>query len=81
MSNEEGRFTFKIPAADAGDSIFISHIGYQSVVLLINGQNTGIATIALKEKSDELPGVTVTPVRDVTSRGNPQASAKNCISI
>ena len=65
MSNEEGRFTFKIPAADAGDSIFISHIGYQSVVLLINGQDTGMATIALKEKSDELPGVTVTPVSAV----------------
>jgi CarboxypepD_reg-like domain len=65
MSNEEGRFTFKIPAADAGDSIFVSHIGYQSVVLLINGQDTGVTMIALKEKPVELPGVTVTPVSAV----------------
>jgi hypothetical protein len=61
MSNEEGRFTFKIPAAAAGDSIFISHIGYQSVVLLIHGADTGVKTIALKERAVELPGVTVTP--------------------
>jgi hypothetical protein len=61
MSNEEGRFIFKIPATDAGDSIFISHIGYQSVVLLLNGVDTGVKTIVLKERAVELPGVTVTP--------------------
>lgn len=61
MSNEEGRFTFKIPSADAGDSIFISHIGYQSVVLLLSGADMGVKTIALKEKAMELPEVTVTP--------------------
>ena len=50
MSNEEGRFIFKIPADAARDSIFISHIGYQSVALFINGADTGMKTIALKEK-------------------------------
>ena len=39
-------------SADAArDSIFISHIGYQSVVLFINGADTGMKTIALKEKA------------------------------
>jgi hypothetical protein len=60
MSNEDGAFVFKIPAEASRDSIFISHIGYQSLAIIVNDADTGIQTIALKEKSVELPGVTVT---------------------
>lgn len=60
MSNEEGLFIFKIPVEQGKDSIFISHIGYQSVVLFLSGNDTSIQTIVLKEKPAELPGVTVT---------------------
>jgi hypothetical protein len=62
MSNEEGLFIFKIPVEEKKDSIYISHIGYQPVVIFSSEKDTGIQTIILKERSVELPGVTVTQV-------------------
>src|ERR1700722_8202387 len=59
LSNEEGQFIFKIPAHTPHDTIYISHIGYRSVVLNISRPDSAIKTIRLGKAPIQLPGVTV----------------------
>jgi CarboxypepD_reg-like domain len=62
MSNEAGSFVFKIPADHQHDTIYISHIGYQSVALTIDAADTAAKTINLHPTAIQLPGVIVRPV-------------------
>jgi CarboxypepD_reg-like domain len=66
MSNEAGFFVFKIPTELQHDTIYISHIGYQSVALTIDAADTGTRTITLHATAIQLPGVTVRPVNPNT---------------
>jgi hypothetical protein len=62
MSNEEGRFIFKIPEEDRADSIFISHVGFKPITLSIKSFNAGFITIKLEENIRQLPEVVVKPI-------------------
>ncbi len=59
MSNEEGRFIFKIPADNKKDSIYITHVGYKPMYFLFNPTDTGISVIKLQTQSQALSEVTV----------------------
>ncbi len=59
MSNEEGRFIFKIPVDNKTDSIHITHVGYKSVYFLFNATDSSIRIIKLKTQSQTLSEVTV----------------------
>ncbi|HEY4061297.1 MAG TPA: carboxypeptidase-like regulatory domain-containing protein [Puia sp.] len=62
MSNEEGHFIFKIPVDGVRDSVYISHVGYASVALMVDPSDTGIRIIRLQEKAVQLAEVVVNPV-------------------
>jgi hypothetical protein len=66
ISNESGYFVFKLPIPNQHDTIFISHIGYQSVALTIDATDTTTKTINLHPIAIQLPNVTVRPVNPNT---------------
>jgi hypothetical protein len=66
MSNEAGHFVFKIPTDHQHDTIYISHIGYQSVALTIDAADTAAKTVNLRPTAIQLPGVIVRPVYALT---------------
>src|ERR1700742_3552459 len=47
MSNEKGRFVFKIPAAPRGDSVYISHVGYRRTLWVVDASDTALKTIRM----------------------------------
>ena len=55
LSNEEGRFIFKIPADNKDNSIYIRHAGYKEAVLAITLSDTGLNTIKLEQSPHQLP--------------------------
>ena len=67
ISNDNGLFVFKVPTADGHDSMYISHVGYQSLVLPLDGwsalpaADTGARLITLRSTAIQLPVVTVRP--------------------
>jgi hypothetical protein len=63
ISNEEGYFVFKIPINHQHDTIYISHIGYQSVTFTYDAGDTGTKTINLHPTAIQLPGVTIRLVK------------------
>jgi CubicO group peptidase (beta-lactamase class C family) len=56
MSNEKGDFLLKIPPGVSTDSLMISHIGFQPVIVY---QNTSMMIIRLQPKTMELQEVVV----------------------
>jgi CarboxypepD_reg-like domain len=62
MSNEAGYFVFKIPTNHQHDTIYISHIGYQSIAITIDPADTAAKTITLHPTAIQLPNVTVRPI-------------------
>jgi hypothetical protein len=73
ISNDVGYFVFKLPVAEAHNTIYISHIGYQSVALTIDPTDTATKTINLHPTAIQLPGVTVRPI-------NPNSIIDNAIA-
>ncbi|MBN9380406.1 MAG: serine hydrolase [Chitinophagaceae bacterium] len=59
MSNESGKFIFKIAVGDKQDSIYISHVGYKQVAMVISSSDTGFTVIKLNEDIRPLSEVTV----------------------
>ncbi|MBC8032781.1 MAG: carboxypeptidase-like regulatory domain-containing protein, partial [Chitinophagaceae bacterium] len=60
MSNENGNFIFKFSAYSGNDSIKISHVGYQSV--LLSSKARGSVAIELQKEDISLEAVTVKAV-------------------
>jgi hypothetical protein len=75
ISNDAGSFVFKLPITNQHDTIYISHIGYQSIALIFPSDrwrpsdlgagpiSTATNTIALHPTAIQLPDVTVRPIR------------------
>jgi CubicO group peptidase (beta-lactamase class C family) len=59
MSNEEGRFIFKLPADDQKDSIYITHVGYKPVAILVKSSDTVLSVIKLMAQTQVLSEVTI----------------------
>lgn len=66
ISNDAGYFVFKLPINNQHDTIYISHVGYQSIAMTIDPADTAMRTIALHPAAIQLPGVTVRPVNPNT---------------
>jgi hypothetical protein len=78
ISNDAGYFVFKLPTNDQHDTIYISHIGYQSIALIFPSDrwrpsdlgagpiSTTTKTITLHPTAIQLPNVTVRPVNPNT---------------
>jgi CubicO group peptidase (beta-lactamase class C family) len=62
MSNENGRFTFKIPIEYRRDSIYISHVGFRPVAILFNATDTGLRRIQLQQEAKQLSEVVIKAV-------------------
>ena len=73
MSNENGRFIFKIPGGLKDEEIFISHVGFKPQSIHINLSDTGTRFIKLREDVNDLPEV-------VIKKMNPLELLKNAIS-
>jgi CubicO group peptidase (beta-lactamase class C family) len=65
MSNEEGRFIFKFPADDKRDSIYITHVGYKPIAILIKQSDTVISVIKLIAQSQILSEVTIKSINAI----------------
>lgn len=67
LSNDEGRFIFKIPVSRQNDSVFITHVGYHNLALPAGnlgpgpGATKGGATLRLQRAPTELADITVRP--------------------
>lgn len=61
MTNEKGRFIFKIPADGNDDSLYVTHIGFTPLILPVRTIDTSARKIALKESPDQLAAVEVKP--------------------
>ncbi len=59
MSNEEGRFIFKIPTDYKRDSIYITHVGYKPVTILVKSSDTVESIIKLIEQTQVLSEITI----------------------
>jgi CubicO group peptidase (beta-lactamase class C family) len=59
MSNEQGRFIFKIPADNKKDSIYVTHVGYKPVSLLFNPSDSNVFIVKLNSQSQKLSEITV----------------------
>jgi len=66
ISNDAGYFVFKLPANNQHDTIYISHIGYQSIAITIDPADTATKTITLNPTAIQLPGVTIRPINPNT---------------
>ena len=62
ISNEEGRFIFKIPAGNNEDSVFITHVGYKPAVIVVRRQDTGFRVIKMQQEAAELQEAVVRTV-------------------
>lgn len=61
MTNEKGRFLFKVPVAGKGDSVTVTHVGFTPVTLPWQTADTGILTIVLNQSPGQLTAVEVRP--------------------
>lgn len=61
MTNEKGRFTFKMPAEGKEDSLSVTHIGFTPLILPVKIADTGTWTILMSESSSQLIAVEVKP--------------------
>jgi len=68
ISNEKGEFIFKISVENRGDSIHITHIGFDPVVITINKSDTGIRVIKLHEKLHVLADVVIMNPMDIIKK-------------
>jgi CubicO group peptidase (beta-lactamase class C family) len=59
MSNENGRFIFKIPARFAHDKIIITHVGYRPQTMVYDSANSTRLLITLQEAANELKEVEI----------------------
>src|SRR5882757_9135136 len=50
MSNEKGRFVFKVPEEYRHDTIYITHVGFHPIAITIDPADTGFRTIQLREQ-------------------------------
>jgi CubicO group peptidase (beta-lactamase class C family) len=65
MSNEEGRFIFKYPADNKRDSIYITHVGYRPIAILVNQSDTILSIIKLIAQSQILSEVTIKTINAI----------------
>ena len=68
ISNEKGGFIFKIPVENRYDSIHITHIGFDPVVITINRSDSGIRVIKLHEKIHMLADVVIMNPMDIIKK-------------
>jgi CubicO group peptidase (beta-lactamase class C family) len=61
MTNEKGRFLFKVPADGKDDSLYVTHIGFTPLTLPVRTTDTGTRKIALTESPTQLTAVEVKP--------------------
>jgi CubicO group peptidase (beta-lactamase class C family) len=61
MTNEKGRFIFKVPAHDKDDSLYVTHVGFTPLILPFRTTDTGFWKIALNESPVQLAAVEVKP--------------------
>ncbi|MFT3823514.1 MAG: serine hydrolase [Chitinophagaceae bacterium] len=64
MSNEEGRFLFKIPSGNNKDTIYISHVGYRTSTVVLNEQHNN-TIFPLQPEAAQLAEVVVKTINPV----------------